>query len=256
MLSSIDYSVRGEGQPLVLLHGLFGSRENLGAIAKDLSEHFCVYSLDLPGHGRSAHVDDLSLDAMATEVLHWMAHVNLSRAHFFGHSLGGKVAMEVALRAPEHVQSLVVADIAPVAYEHRHTGVFQGLTAIDLDTLQSRVEADQVLAATVPEKPVRSFLLKNLQKKEDGGFRWRMHLDVIHAQYPEMIAANSEARFDAPVLFLKAENSDYIKSEYREAIMSRFPQAQLRVVANTGHWLHAEKPELIASLVRRFLSAA
>lgn len=250
---SIDYSVRGEGEPLVLIHGLFGTRENLGAIAKHLSESFQVYSIDLPNHGRSAHVDDFDLRAMADAIHAWMQGVNLASAHFFGHSLGGKAAMELALVYPNNVRKLVVADIAPVHYEHRHEGVFTGLLSIDLDVLQSRVEADQVLAEHVPEKPVRSFLLKNLQRSTEGGFSWRMNLPAIHEHYKNLIRGNHDARFERPVLFLKAEHSDYIQSEHREQIVSRFPHTELKVVSNTGHWLHAEKPELIARLVSRFL---
>lgn len=250
----IDYSTRGEGEPLVLVHGLFGTRENLGAIAKILSESFTVYSVDLPNHGRSAHVDEFDLRHMADALAAWMDRIELKSAHFFGHSLGGKAAMELALVYPDKVQKLVVADIAPVEYEHRHEGVFTGLLAIDIDALDSRVTADKVLAETVPEKPVRSFLLKNLQRN-DGKFEWRMNLKSIHKNYAELVRGNHEACFDRPVLFLKAQNSDYIKSEHREDIVSRFPNTELKVVSNTGHWLHAEKPELIARLVARFLKA-
>lgn len=252
---SIDHSVRGCGEPLVLVHGLFGTRENLGAIAKHLSTAFQVYSIDLPNHGRSAHINEFDLRVMADEIRHWMQKTGLDSAHFFGHSLGGKAAMELALLYPDCVQKLVVADIAPIHYEHRHEGVFAGLLAIDLDVLSSRTEADQTLAEHVPEKPVRSFLLKNLQRRGDEGFYWRMNLSAIHAHYANLVRGNHDARFDRPVLFLKAEHSDYIQSEHREAIISRFPNTELKVVSNTGHWLHAEKPELIARLVARFLQA-
>ena len=252
---SIDYSVRGQGEPLVLMHGLFGSRENLGAIARFLSDYFCVYSLDLPNHGRSAHSDEFDLHSMAESIDAWMQGIGLSKALFFGHSLGGKAAMEFALVYPHRVSKLVVADIAPVAYGHRHELVFEGLLAIDLPQLNSRVEANAVLERYVPELPVRNFLLKNLQKNTQGEFEWRMNLQSIHTHYADLIKANSEVCIDKPVLFLKAENSEYIKAEYRNDIVSRFSAAELKVVSNTGHWLHAEKPELIARLVQRFLSA-
>ena len=249
----IDFSVRGEGDALVLVHGLFGSRENLGAIAKHLSEFYTVYSVDLPNHGRSKHVDDFDLSSMAEALKSWMDETNLSCAHYFGHSLGGKAAMELALSSPQYVDKLVVADIAPVKYGHRHEGVFGGLLDINLGELDSRVTADKVLAKKVPEKPVRSFLLKNLQRSSEGEFSWRMNLGAIHKHYAELIRANHLGLFDRPVLFLKAEDSDYIKAEHKAEIMSRFPAAELKVVSNTGHWLHAEKPELISRLVKRFL---
>ncbi|WP_096087425.1 alpha/beta fold hydrolase [Agaribacterium haliotis] len=251
----IDYSVRGHGEPVVLIHGLFGSRENLGALAKLLSEQFKVYSIDLPNHGRSEHIDNFDLHSMAEAIKNWMQRVDLPQAHFVGHSLGGKAAMELALSHPECVVKLAVADIAPVAYGHRHEDVFAGLLAIDLESISSRVEADRILQQRVPEPAVRSFLLKNLQKTADGKFQWRMHVSAIHKHYADLIKANSELCIDKPVLFLKAENSDYIKAEYKEAILKRFPKAELKVVSNTGHWLHAEKPDLVARLLTRFLLA-
>jgi esterase len=160
--------------------------------------------------------------------------------------------MELALAYPERVQKLVVADIAPVHYEHRHNDVFDGLRSISLEGLQSRVDADKTLAERVTEKAVRSFLLKNLQKGSDGRFQWRMNLEGLYSAYPELIRANRAGVWQGQTLFLKAEHSDYIQASHRDDILSRFPKTELKVVSGTGHWLHAEKPELIARLVSRF----
>lgn len=252
----MDYSVRGEGEPLVLLHGLFGTRENLGAMARQLSETFTVYSLDLPNHGRSPHTDECGLACMAAMVGDWLEQLGIAPIHCFGHSLGGKVAMELALTRPSLVKGLVVADIAPVRYGRRHEDVFTGLRALTLDSLRSRLEADAILSRFVTEKPVRSFLLKNLQKAPDGGFSWRMNLEGLYKAYPSLIQENCAGVFERPVLFLKAEHSDYLHGEYQGAIALRFPAAAFKVVSNTGHWLHAEKPELVARLVQRFLAAS
>jgi esterase len=249
---SIDFSVRGEGEPLILIHGLFGTRENLGTLARTFAEDYCVYSIDLPNHGRSAHIDPFSLSTLATLVIEWMESIDLASARFFGHSLGGKVAMEIALSHPEKVKQLVVADIAPVRYQDRHSSVFEGLLAVDLDGLSSRTEAERVLSNYVTEKPVRSFLLKNLQRNDEGQFYWRMNLKGLHGNFAYMINQNREGVYSGPVLFLKAENSDYILSEHKDAITTRFPQTQLKVVSNTGHWLHAEKPDLVTRLSKRF----
>lgn len=251
----IDFSVRGAGEPLVLIHGLFGTRENLGAIAKALSEDYTVYAIDLPNHGRSAHQDEFDLASMAASVIAWMDENKLESAHLWGHSLGGKVAMEIALAAPQRVRDVVVADIAPVRYTERHGDVFEGLFAIDLDSIKSRSEADAVLAQSVTEPAVRSFLLKNLQRDSEGKFSWRMNLAALHACYSNIVDENRWAVFDKPVLFLKAENSDYILAQHKEAIEKRFPQASLKMVGNTGHWLHAEKPSLIVRLTQRFLDS-
>lgn len=251
----IDHSVRGEGEPLLLIHGLFGTRENLGALARLLSEHYKVYSIDLPNHGKSVHLDHADLAVLAESVDRWMDQVGLASALVLGHSLGGKAAMELALSQPERVKKLVVADIAPVQYGHRHTDVFAGLMGVDLDVLASRVDAEQVLAEHIEEKPVRSFLLKNLQKRQDGKYQWRMNLQGLYDCYPSLVKANRIGTWQGETLFLKAENSDYILAEHRDEILSRFPKTELKIVSGTGHWLHAEKPELIARMVNRFFQA-
>lgn len=228
--------------------------ENLGGIARPLASHFTVHSLDLPNHGRSAHTDAMILPDMATDVLAWMDRQGLTSAHILGHSLGGKVAMELALRDARRIKSLVVLDIAPVTYPPHHDAVFEGLLALELNQIESRAQADDFLKSYVPELAVRSFLLKNLVK-EPQGFRWRINLPVIHKNYRHLIAANSEKGiFAGPTLFIKGGNSDYIQEQQRDAILSRFPKAAVKIVPETGHWLHAEKPELVARLVQRFLA--
>ena len=244
---------QGQGDPLVMIHGLFGSMENLGTIAKQLADTFTVFSIDLPNHGRSPHSGEMSLTTMMEDVCAWMDSQGLTRAHFLGHSLGGKTAMELALSHPERVQKLVVLDIAPVHYPPHHNEVFAGLLSIEPDSLGSRQEADQLLMPHVPETAVRSFLLKNLVR-EEAGFRWRMNVPVIHRRYGDLIRENrADKQFNGPVLFLKGGDSNYIGEEYRADIINRFPAAQVKIVAGTGHWLHAEKPELVALLSKKFL---
>ncbi len=251
----LNWKVAGQGEPLVLIHGLFGSLENLGGIARQLAESFTVYSLDLPNHGRSLHTEQINLPGLAECVLSWLNERNLQTVSIIGHSLGGKVAMELALTHPERIRQLVVLDIAPVAYSPHHNDVLDGLLALKPEQVTSRRDADEQLQAKVPEVAVRSFLLKNLVKQTDGGFAWRINLPVIHRDYPNMIAANrDDAVFEGGVLFIKGGNSDYILPEYRDQIVARFPNATVKIVPDTGHWLHAEKPDLVARLASRFLS--
>lgn len=249
------HRTQGQGEPLVLIHGLFGSHDNLGMIARLLAEHFTVYSIDLPNHGRSPHSQSTNLDQMVAQVSLWLDSVGLDCTHILGHSLGGKVAMEMALRYPDRVKQLIIMDIAPVLYQSQHNSVFEGLLAIDVEKLNSRSEADQILKAYVEELPVRSFLLKNLSKSPQGNYAWRMNLSALYEGYSQLIRENSEgARFEGKTLFLKGGNSDYIQDSHKDAILNRFPATSLKVVANTGHWLHAEKPEIIAKLAIKFLS--
>jgi esterase len=248
---------RNQRVPVVVIHGLFGSLENLGMIANLLKEEYEVFGLDLPSHGRSAHVRDLTLASMAKMVTGWMDSMGLESAHFLGHSLGGKVSMELALRYPARVESLVVADISPVAYlstyPSRHDDIFAALEAVNLASLSSRSEADQLMRRYVPEPATRAFLLKNLEKKTDG-WRWRMDLVGLKKNYSALIAANSDCcpPFAKSVLFIKGERSPYILPEHKVETIKRFPKAEIKIIGDTAHWLHAEKPELFTRIVRHF----
>lgn len=220
----------GVGEPVLLIHGLFGSLENLGAIARSLTEIYNVYSVDLPNHGKSLHTESTDLDSMASIVVEWMDEHGLNCVSVVGHSLGGKVAMEIALKYPERVKQLVVIDIAPVAYTRRHDSVFAGLLSFNPRLLESRQEAEGHLAKHVKDVPVRSFLLKNLQKQAEGGFAWRMNLPVIHEGYSDLIKGNVEDKtYCGQVLFLKGAESDYIQEQFRHEIINRFPQASLKL---------------------------
>jgi esterase len=246
-----------DGEPLIAVHGLFGSLENLGVVTRKLSDEYCVYALDLPNHGRSDHTETISLLSMADAVVAWMDVTGVERAHFLGHSLGGKVGMEIALRYPDRVNQLVVADISPVAYSRRHQDVFDAFYAVDLSVLKSRMDADKYMQPHVSELSTRSFLLKNLEKNDQGWF-WRMNLEGLIAAYDELISANTHAFpcFKGRVLFIKGGDSPYILPEHRDAILNLFPEASVKVINETNHWLHAEKPDIFVGIVRRFLTQA
>jgi esterase len=241
--------------PLLVIHGLFGSLDNLGLIARKLSDTYCVYSLDLPNHGRSAHTDSTSLLTLAESVVAWMNANGIAQAHFLGHSLGGKVGMEIALRYPEKVNQLIVADIAPVAYTARHDDVFAAFRAVDLEAIASRIDADKMMQPHVSELSTRSFLLKNLEKSTEGLWYWRANIDGLINAYEQLIAANTQATppFVGEVLFIKGELSPYILPEHKGDIVSLFPRASVKVIGGTRHWLHAEKPDIFVGIAKRFL---
>lgn len=251
----LHYKEFGSGEPLVLVHGLFGSLENLGGIAKILAKQFKIYSLDMRNHGRSPHSNQMDHQVMTDDIVRFLDGKGIKEASFIGHSMGGKVVMQLALSYPEYIKKLIVADIAPVKYGERHNDVFAGLLAINPKTVKSRIEADKILQQHIKELPVRSFLLKNLVKSTESGFCWRMNLPVLHKQYKNIIDGQV---FDKPyqedVLFIKGGLSDYLLPKYREMILTMFPKVQVREIPNTGHWLHAEKPELFCRVVERFIS--
>ncbi len=256
MSSKLHSSLLGEGEPVVLLHGLFGAGNNLGALARALSDRYQVHSVDLPNHGRSDWVDSIDLSSMAASLEAWMVHHGLDDACWVGHSLGGKVAMELALSRPGRVRALVVADIAPVVYPPRHADVFAALEAVEAAPCSSRQEAAQRMAEHIDEEGVVQFLLTSLRRADDGSFRWRFNLKGLHSGYDKLIGSPSgSGPFQGPVQFLKGGDSDYVLEDHRHHIVSLFPQAELKVMPGCGHWLHAERPRLFNNLVGRFLDA-
>ncbi|MCB1666003.1 MAG: alpha/beta fold hydrolase [Pseudomonadales bacterium] len=242
-----------EGEPLLVLHGLFGSYGNWGWQARQLASDFAVYGLDLRNHGGSPHSDDMDYPCMARDVLEFMDDHGIARCHLLGHSMGGKTAMQVALAAPERVDRLVVADIAPVQYEGQHDRILAGLKAIDTARIRSRGEADAILAEYEPDELVRQFLLTNLVKQADDAYGWRINLPVLTSHYDRLREAPAEGQFEGPVLFVKGALSNYITEAHRDAILQRFPHARIKVILHTGHWLHAEKPQTFYHIVHGFL---
>ncbi|MDR9424643.1 MAG: alpha/beta fold hydrolase [Marinobacter sp.] len=261
MSVELNYRITGEGKPLIVLHGLFGSLDNLGGITRKLEDGWQIHALDLRNHGSSPHTDEMSYPAMAEDVVAYMDARGIDEASILGHSMGGKVAMQVALSYPERVTSVIAADIAPVSYEPRHDAILEGLKSLDLAGVTSRREADKRLAEHVDTPGVRQFLLKNLeripeaeQSDDQHRFRWRLNLSAIDACYANIAAApEGTGPYDGPVLFIKGGDSPYIQEKHQQTIRSLFPAVELKIIAGTGHWLHAEKPDTFAALCRRFL---
>ena len=254
MRVNLHHTVQGEGPPVVLLHGLFGMGNNLGAIARSLAPDFTVYSVDLPNHGRSDWVPFMGLADMASHLEQWLESQGLERVDFVGHSLGGKLAMELALLSPGSVNALVVADIAPVPYEPHHDSVFAALDAVAQSECVTRREAMAIMEGYLEEPGVAEFLLLSLTRDEQGLYRWRFNLEGLKAGYGSVREApDGGMRYEGPVLFVKGEESDYILPEHREAITGLFPRAELKIIPGAGHWLHAQQPRLFNSIVGRFL---
>ncbi|MCP5130736.1 MAG: alpha/beta fold hydrolase [Pseudomonadales bacterium] len=244
----------GEGPPVVLLHGLFGSGNNLGGLGRALQDSRSVYAVDLPNHGRSGWQGDATLATMADSVGNWMSHQGIMRAQFVGHSLGGKVAMQLALAQPRLVSAVVVADIAPVDYPPGHDSVFAALDAVAAGRCVSRSAAAELMSVHLQEQQVIQFLLTSLRRDADGLYRWRFNLEGLKRGYAAAWARPGAAgTYPGPVLFIKGGESNYIREEHRSHILSLFPQATMKIMPGCGHWLHAERPSLFNSLVRRFL---
>ena len=255
-MSNVHYQIHSDSPDkpwLMLVHGLFGSLDNLSALRRQFTESFQVLSIDLPDHGKSAFTQTFSFVHYAKLISELVDNLGIGRLSIVGHSLGGKVAMQLALNQHELISHLIVLDIAPVKYTARHSNVFHGLNNVVLADITSRKEADTALSKYVEDSSTRQFLLKSLYN-EDDMWKWRFHLELLQKDYAELSAAiSSEQPYLGPVLFVKGEHSDYLLPEHREAVVQLFPNSQSKMISGTGHWLHAEKPELCAKIILAFL---
>jgi pimeloyl-ACP methyl ester carboxylesterase len=262
----------GEGGPrVVFVHGLFGQGKNWTTIAKGLADRHRVTLLDLPNHGHSPWTDRADYLDMAELVATELAHLGEPVA-LVGHSMGGKVAMQLALRRPELLRALVVVDVAPVEYPMRggrtddpdeeatpFAAFIEAMQGIDLDSLKSRADADAALREAVPSTMVRSFLLQSLVREGLGansGWRWRLNLDALERDLDRLRGWPDPppgAQYDGPVLWIAGANSTYVLPEDRAAMDALFPTTRLVRVKGAGHWVHSEQPEIFLETLRRFL---
>ncbi|RAI58534.1 alpha/beta fold hydrolase [Roseicella frigidaeris] len=243
----------GEGAPLVLLHGLFGAAGNWGSLQRRLAARRRVIALDLRNHGASGRAAAMDYPALAEDVAETLAALGAAPAAVLGHSMGGKVAMALALTRPALVGRLVVADIAPVAYPPALRAYVAAMQAVPLHPGLTRREADAALAPAVPEAGIRAFLLQNLRLGE-GGPHWRLGLAEIAAAMPAIEGfPELPGRYDGPVLVLRGERSPYVRPEHEARFRALFPAAAFATVPAAGHWVHAENPEGFLALVEPFL---
>jgi esterase len=251
---TLHFKQLGHGEPLVLLHGLFGSGDNWFGVASKLAEKFHVFAPDLRNHGHSPHHAEMDYPLMAADVEKFFAAQKIESAHVVGHSMGGKVAMQFALDFPARVKKLVVVDMAPRAYTRTHDKIFAALLALDLAALQTRTEIENALAPEIPSLNLRRFLLKNLGRDEHGKLIWRMNLRGVAENYSrlgEVLAPQNF--FTNPALFIRGGKSDYITEADELEIHRRFTAAQIQNIALANHWVHADAPEEFLKLVLNFL---
>lgn len=249
------FHVTGHGQPLIILHGLFGSGDNWYTLSNFFGEKFRVWAVDQRNHGRSPHSDTFDYRSMAADIDDLMIHEGISSACFIGHSMGGKTAMEFALTHQEKVERLVVVDISPRSYPPQHDAIFEAMFSLDLAKYQTRSELDAALSGKIQEYPVRQLLLKNVARDENSNFKWKIDIKAIHKNYSNVNAAiSSQIPFEKPTLFLRGSKSKYITDEDTPAIKSLFPHASFAVVENAGHWVHAEAPGEFGRIVMEFLT--
>lgn len=251
----LNAKVLGQGPPLIILHGLFGTLDNWQTLGKRWAEDYTVFLVDQRNHGRSPHYDSHSYPLMAEDLAEFMAGEWLHEAVVFGHSMGGKTAMQLAMHQPDLVKSLIVVDILPKAYPGGHDQIFAALRSLPIDAITTRQEAEAHLAKTITEAGIRQFLLKNLSRKKEGGFQWKMNLEVLYRDYHQVLSKIEGPTYEGPTLFIRGDRSHYITDADWPVTLDLFPEARLETVADSGHWVHAEQPKALYELVEKFLSS-
>jgi esterase len=247
----------GEGPPFIILHGLFGQSDNWVTIAHRLAKHYSVYIPDLRNHGQSPHASVHTYPAMAEDLLDLMVQLGISNTILLGHSMGGKTAMTFAFDYPEMIEKLIIVDISPRKYPERniHTQVITQMLSIDLETCKTRSEVEKVLENKLANPRIRMFIMKNLYYRLPGQLDWRLNLEAINHGLDHLFdGVGTSGSFNKPTLFIKGGNSDYILDQDIPLISQLFPEYTLKTIPGASHWVHADAPEEICSLISTFLS--
>ncbi len=249
----LNYREYGDGAPLVILHGLFGSARNWHSVAEQLADNHWVICVDLRNHGNSPHGPGTDYQVMASDLKQLLAVLDIDQTSILGHSMGGKTAMWFALTQPRHVENLIVVDIAPVTYSDHCSDHLAAMQCLRLDGLPNRRAAEQQLANTVTDPVIRQCLLQNLTR-QDGMLRWRINLDAIQLGIPAIVAfPPSTALFSEPCRFIRGGKSTNVTTEHHTAIGRLFPNASITTVDNAGHWPHIERPAEFLAATADFL---
>ena len=237
--------------PMIFIHGLFGSLSNLGVLARHFSEQRTVIQIDVRNHGLSGHSSDINYQLMAEDVLETLSSLNVHKFVVVGHSMGGKIAMKLADLAREQTEKLIVLDITPIQYhESHHAEIFKALFAVQQANVASRLEAAKIMRKYIHEEMVIQFLLKSFTKG-----KWLFNVLSLQSNYANILDWKQQVAWDKPALFLRGERSDYIaKPEHFMAIKQQFPQAQISMIKNAGHWLHGEKPQQVLNEIQTYLA--
>lgn len=252
MLNWITHGSPTDLPPLLIAHGLYGSARNWGVIAKRMSDSRQVIAVDMRNHGESPWMDQHDYPDLADDLAEVIAQIG-GVADVVGHSMGGKAAMKLALRHPETLRRLIVADIAPVPYSHSQLPFITAMQGVDLNRVTRRSDAESQLAGLGVESALQSFFTQSLDVPNK---RWRLNLDVLAAEMPRIMSfPPSDSIWTGPTLFLSGGASEYVLPEHRDTIRGLFPRARFAKIPGAGHWLHAEKPREFEASLRTFLTA-
>ena len=254
-MAKLNHKVFGSGEPIIIMHGLFGMLDNWQTIGKNLSNDYMVYLIDLRDHGKSDHTDKFNYPLLAQDVAEFMESEWIHNAHIIGHSMGGKTAIQLANDYPDMVKKLIVVDIGIKAYKGGHETILNALQSVPIDEVKSRQEVEDILSNTISDGSIRLFLMKNLSRdKKSGGYRWKMNLPLLIKHYDDILAGISLSEvIDTHTLIIRGGQSAYILDEDIPEISSHFSDVDIKTVVDAGHWVHADHPDELLSLVRSFI---
>ena len=256
---NIAYQLSKSNQPnaqnMVILHGLLGSGDNWKSIANQLTQTHNVYCLDLPNHGLSDSLQDFNYPILADKIAQFIRHYQLEGCVLLGHSMGGKVAMQLAHNHCALISKLIVVDIAPKYYENSHQAIFKAIQSVDLPNVTERRDVDKQMSDLIPQMGVRQFILKSLSKnKETGLFQWLFNWQFLLNNYEKIAEAPKlTTPIETPTLFIKGETSDYLQADDQTLIQTQFTNSKARMIIGAGHWPHVEKQAMFLKELQRFL---
>ncbi len=251
----LNFREIGEGnETLIIIHGLFGSLDNWATLGKGFAQGRKVYLIDQRNHGKSPHDEGFSYDLMADDLEEFMNDHDIKKATILGHSMGGKTAMKFAMKFPERIEKLIIADIGPKYYPPHHQMIIEALESVDMSQVRSRSDAEATMKQYISDPGIMMFLMKNITRSGDG-YAWKMNLPVIVKNIDNVgEGLQLDEEYDGVTLFVRGDKSDYILDEDWENIHNFFPQAKLATVKNAGHWLHAEQPKVFFELIDAYLN--
>ena len=257
------YRKTGDGPALVILHGLYGSSDNWLTIARILSDRFTVYLPDLRNHGQSPHDNEHTYESMSNDLDEMVKDEGMKKFILAGHSMGGKVAMLYSLKWPEKLNSLIVLDISPFgnsdhenSFYKQHSAIMEAVLSADLEGLRTRSEVENLLSVKIPSEKIRSFMMKNLARRDHNHFSWKLNIRALYENLDNIMAGIvgkdefHEQVTGFPVRFVKGENSDYLREDDMPDINRIFPAADLEIISNAGHWIHSERPDAVIRILR------
>ena len=248
----LHYRKYGEGQPLIILHGLFGSSDNWQTLGKKFAENFEVYLVDQRNHGHSPKSNEFNYQLLSDDLYKLITDLELENITLIGHSMGGKTVMHFAQEHPLFIKKLIVVDIGPKAYPMHHDIILAGLNSLDLSTIKSRGQADKQLSKFIEDIGVKQFLLKNLYWIEKGQLGWRINIPVLEKKMPDIVAAIPDKIVETHTLFIRGEKSNYMVEDDFQNIYDQFPNSEIETIYDAGHWVHAENPFSFYNMVLEF----